>query len=101
PIDLAAGDFLTLQQLKDSVKFSRPGQKSPDHPWWTMSPFAVDAATEVLPEERELEEHLQVRIHAEAVPSFQGNVSGAVDHVAARLREGWSVAIVAAGTGLV
>lgn len=101
PIDLAAGDFLTLQQLKDSVKFSRPGQKSPDHPWWTMSPFAVDAATEVLPEERELEEHLQVRLHAEAVPSFQGNVSGAVDHVAARLRDGWQVAIVAAGNGLV
>ncbi|GAA2066510.1 transcription-repair coupling factor [Leifsonia soli] len=98
PIDLAAGDFLTLQQLKDSVKFSRPGSPSPDHAWWTMSGFQAD---EVLPEERELEEHLQVRIHAEAVPSFQGNVSGAVEHVAARLRDGWSVAIVAAGNGLV
>ena len=43
----------------------------------------------MLPEERELEEHLQIRIHAEAVPSFQGNVSGAVEHVRARLRDGW------------
>jgi transcription-repair coupling factor (superfamily II helicase) len=98
PIDLAAGDFLTLQQLKDSAKFSAPGEKAPDHPWWTMSGFQAD---DILPEERELEEHLQVRIAADAVPSFQGNVSGAVEHIAARLREGWKVAIVAEGAGLV
>ncbi|WP_226655525.1 transcription-repair coupling factor [Leifsonia sp. LS1] len=98
PIDLAAGDFLTLQTLHDSVKFSRPGAPAPDHPWWTMSGFQTD---DVLPEHRELEEHLQVRIAADAVPSFQGNVSGAVGHVAARLREGWRVAVVAEGNGLV
>jgi transcription-repair coupling factor (superfamily II helicase) len=98
PIDLAAGDFLTLQKLRESAKFSAPGQKAPDHPWWTMSGFQAD---EVLPEERELEEHLQIRIAAEAVPSFQGNVTGAVEHVAARLRDGWKVAIVAEGAGLV
>ncbi len=101
PIDLAAGDFLTLQQLHDSVKFSRPGEPAPDHPWWTLSGFQADEAVEVLPEERELEEHLQVRIAAEAVPSFQGNVSGAIEHVAQRLREGWQLAIVAEGAGLV
>ncbi|MGN6426587.1 MAG: DEAD/DEAH box helicase, partial [Leifsonia sp.] len=98
PIDLAAGDFLTLQRLHDSVKFSKPGQPAPDHPWWTFSGFQAD---EVLPEERELEEHLQVRVAAEAVPSFQGNVTGAIEHVAARLRDGWQVAIVAEGAGLV
>src|SRR4051794_39289644 len=52
PIDLAAGDFLTLQALKDSAKSSAPGQKAPDHPWWTLSGFQAD---EVLPEEREIE----------------------------------------------
>src|SRR5206468_9244600 len=64
PIDLAAGDFMTLQKLKDSVTFSRPGSPAPDHPWWTISAFAADIsrADDVLPEERELEEHLQVRI---------------------------------------
>src|SRR5206468_2533810 len=98
PIDLAAGDFITLQQLKDSAKFSGPGRTAPDHPWWTMSGFQVD---EVLPEEREIEEHLQLRIRAEAVPSFQGNVSGAVEHVRARLKDGWHVAIVAEGNGMV
>ncbi|WP_025158637.1 transcription-repair coupling factor [Leifsonia aquatica] len=104
PIDLAAGDFLTLQKLRDSVTFSRPGAPAPDHPWWTMSGFQADAASsepEILPEHREIEEHLQVRIAAEAVPSFQGNVSGAVGHVAARLRDGWRVAVVAQGNGLV
>jgi len=98
PIDLAAGDFLTLQKLHDSVKFSRPGAPAQDHPWWTMSGFQAD---DILPEHREIEEHLQVRIAAEAVPSFQGNVSGAVGHVAARLRDGWRVAVVAEGNGLV
>ncbi|MFJ3491697.1 transcription-repair coupling factor [Leifsonia aquatica] len=98
PIDLAAGDFLTLQKLHDSVKFSRPGAPAQDHPWWTMSGFQAD---DILPEHREIEEHLQVRVAAEAVPSFQGNVSGAVGHVAARLRDGWRVAVVAEGNGLV
>ncbi|WP_374010038.1 transcription-repair coupling factor [Leifsonia sp. LS-T14] len=104
PIDLAAGDFMTLQSLKDSVKFSRPGAPSADHPWWTMSGFQADASSldeNRVPEEREVEEYLQVRIQAEAVPSYQGNVSGAVEHVRSRLRDGWQVAIVAAGTGLV
>lgn len=104
PIDLAAGDFLTLQKLRDSVKFSRPGATAPDHPWWTMSGFQSDAGpgeTDPVPEHREVEEYLQVRIAADAVPSFQGNVSGAVGHVADRLRDGWRVAVVAEGNGLV
>ncbi|MDQ1582403.1 MAG: hypothetical protein QOF36_457 [Microbacteriaceae bacterium] len=98
PIDLASGDFLTLGALRDSVMFSAPGQKAPDHPWWTLSGFQAD---EVLPEHREIEEHLAVRIAAEAVPSFQGNVGGAIEHIAARLKDGWRVAVVAEGAGLV
>jgi transcription-repair coupling factor (superfamily II helicase) len=98
PIDLASGNFLTLATLRDSVKFSSPGHPAPDHAWWTMSGFQAD---EVLPEHREIEEHLAVRLDAEAVPSFQGNVDGAIEHVAARLKDGWRVAIVAEGAGLV
>jgi transcription-repair coupling factor (superfamily II helicase) len=98
PIDLAAGDFMTLGALRDSVRFSKPGQTAPDHPWWTLSAFD---SGEVLPEERTIEEHLTVRIAADAVPSFQGNVTGAIEHVAALLRDGWRVAIVAEGVGLV
>ncbi|QIZ99300.1 transcription-repair coupling factor [Leifsonia sp. PS1209] len=103
PIDLAAGDFLTLQKLRDSVTFSKPGEKAPNHPWWTMSGFQTDAGLDrlPLPEEREIEEHLQLRIAAEAVPSFQGNVTGAIEHIGARLKDGWTVAIVAEGAGLV
>jgi transcription-repair coupling factor (superfamily II helicase) len=98
PIDLASGDFLSLSALRDSVMFSAPGEKAPDHPWWTLSGFQAD---EVLPEHREIEEHLAVRIAAEAVPSFQGNVGGAIEHIAARLKDGWRVAVVAEGAGLV
>ncbi len=98
PIDLAAGDFMTLEKLRESVQFSAPGERAPDHPWWTFSSFN---AGEVLPEQREVEEYLAVRIVAEAVPSFQGNVTGAIEHVAERLRDGWKVAVVAEGAGLV
>ncbi|WP_426520145.1 transcription-repair coupling factor [Diaminobutyricibacter sp. McL0618] len=98
PIDLAAGDFMTLEKLRESVQFSSPGERNPDHPWWTFSSFN---AGELLPEQREVEEYLTVRIDAEAVPSFQGNVDGAIEHVAARLRDGWRVAVVAEGSGLV
>jgi len=42
-----------------------------------------------------------LRVLATPVPSFHGNVDGAVAHVAARLRDGWSLVIAAAGSGLV
>ena len=42
-----------------------------------------------------------IRLAANAMPSFQGNVAGAVDHVAERLRDGWSLVVASAGHGLV
>ncbi|MET1015211.1 MAG: transcription-repair coupling factor [Leifsonia flava] len=91
PIDLDSGDFLSLAELRDSVRFSAPGEKAPDHPWWTFSAFDAGDA--------ELFDY--IRVAADAVPSFAGNVEGALEHVGARLTDGWSMAIVAAGHGLV
>ncbi|WP_253202066.1 transcription-repair coupling factor [Subtercola sp. PAMC28395] len=94
PIDLASGEFITLNALRDAA--------GPARPWWTLSTFDSGSSS--------VDEHLQaivdsdthyVRIAADAVPSFQGNVDGALEHVAARLRDGWSVAVVAGGSGLV
>ncbi|GGF28100.1 transcription-repair coupling factor [Subtercola lobariae] len=94
PIDLASGEFITLNDLRDAAGVNRP--------WWTLSTFDSGTAS--------TDEHLQaivdadahyVRIAADAVPSFQGNVDGALEHVATRLRDGWTVAVVAAGAGLV
>lgn len=96
PIDLDAGDFLTLRELRDAAMLSRPGEPDLKRAWWTLSPFdAGEAADDV--------EHdaSYVRIAANAVPSFQGNVTGAVEHVAERMREGWSLVVAAAGQGLV
>jgi transcription-repair coupling factor (superfamily II helicase) len=80
PIDLEAGDFLTLEALKASV---------PDDPWWTISTFDAGEAGDA------------VRVAGNAVPSFQGNVTGALEHVGGLLAEGWRVIIAAAGQGLV
>ncbi|MET0976320.1 MAG: DEAD/DEAH box helicase, partial [Leifsonia sp.] len=96
PIDLESGDFLSLAELRDSARYSAPGQPAPDHPWWTLSAFhAGDAETDDADAAR------YVRIEADPVPSFAGNVEGALEHVGARLTDGWSMAIVAAGHGLV
>ncbi|TFD53446.1 transcription-repair coupling factor [Cryobacterium frigoriphilum] len=101
PIDLESGDFLTLNRLKDTVKFSRPGEPASKRVWWTLSTFQA-APTDVAGiESLDMDELLTVRIDASAVPSFQGSVEGAVGHLSERLKAGWTVAIVAQGAGLV
>ena len=79
PIDLGAGDFLTVAGLHTAA-----GGRA----WWTLSPFDAD-------------DDEVIRIEADAVPSFAGQPDGAVDHVVQLLRQGWTVAIAAAGPGLV
>ncbi|MCM3656420.1 transcription-repair coupling factor [Agromyces mediolanus] len=96
PIDLDAGDFLSLRELRDAAMLSAPGEPDPKRAWWTLSHFDAGEAAEDL----ELDTSY-VRIAANAVPSFQGNVSGAVEHVAERMREGWALVVAAAGQGLV
>ena len=104
PIDLESGDFLTLNRLKETVKFSRPGSPASKRVWWTFSNFQaapVPVASETGIEPLDMEELLTVRLDAAAVPSFQGSVEGAVGHLAERLKNGWTVAIAAQGAGLV
>src|SRR5690606_5773081 len=40
-------------------------------------------------------------IDASVIPSFHGNVDGAVEFVGGKVSEGWRVVVVAAGVGLV
>lgn len=101
PIDLAAGDFLTLRELRESALFSAPGAPDPQRVWWTFSSFDQGDAAEQLGETAGEADAAYVRIAATSVPSFQGNVEGAVAHVALRLRDGWRLVVAAAGHGLV
>jgi transcription-repair coupling factor (superfamily II helicase) len=90
PIDLSSGDFLTVSALRTQFAGT----------WWTFSGF--NAGPEDLnPEDLDLDEILAVRIDANAVPSFAGNVDGAVDHVADLLVQQYSVVVAAEGHGLV
>lgn len=85
PIDLGAGDFLTIGQLREIVR-DRGGV------WWRLSPFGAglgegdtDAAN----------------AGASVIPSFHGSVDGAISFVEAKVTDGWRVVMVAAGHGLV
>lgn len=106
PIDLDSGDFITLGALRVAA-----GKRA----WWTLSPFDSGAAapppavepveTQTRISTRSITEDDHdtdyVRIDADTVPNFVGQAEGAIEHVADRLRDGWTVAVVAQGTGLV
>ncbi|UTT62945.1 transcription-repair coupling factor [Microcella humidisoli] len=79
PIDLDAGDFVTVTGLHEAA-----GERD----WFTISAFDADD-----PE--------VVRIDAVEPPGFSGRSDGAVDHVVDRVRAGWTMVVVAAGHGLV
>ncbi|WP_448005403.1 transcription-repair coupling factor [Agromyces bauzanensis] len=110
PIDLAAGDFVTMRELRESALFSAPGEPDPKRVWWTFSSFDLGDAAAVVAASGPGAEAAgaaagaaseYVRVAASAMPSFAGNVAGAVDHAAERLRDGWSLVVASAGHGLV
>ncbi|WP_191905757.1 transcription-repair coupling factor [Microbacterium caowuchunii] len=91
PVDLGAGDFVSLPRLQE-VTHENGGV------WWTLSGFdsgAADAEVEGLTDSGGV-----VRLEAGSVPSFAGNVDGAIAHVGSRVADGWSVVIAASGVGL-
>ena len=110
PIDLDAGDFLTLGALRLSA-----GTRA----WWTLSAFDSGAAAgagaasvtgatlaATAPEVADQLEAIQgdddyIRIEAVPVPSFAGQLTGAIEHVRDLAKDGWTIAIAARGTGLV
>ncbi|MEO8095659.1 MAG: transcription-repair coupling factor, partial [Pseudolysinimonas sp.] len=79
PIDLGRGDFLTVTELHSAAA---------KRAWWTLSPF--DAGDDDV-----------IRLAADPVPGFVGQVDGAIEHVAALARDGWQVTVTATGIGLV
>ncbi|MBN9155736.1 MAG: transcription-repair coupling factor [Microbacterium sp.] len=93
PIDLGAGDFVSLGRLREVAR-DRGGV------WWSLSAFdsgAADAAAEGLAER---DDTTAIRIAASGVPSFHGNVDGATAHIAELLASGWRVVVAASGAGL-
>lgn len=109
PIDLAAGDFLTIREFREATLFSAPGALDSRRVWWTFSSFDLGDAAAVVAASADDEVAAAaagvasdyVRVAANAMPSFAGNVAGAVDHAAGRLRDGWSLVVASAGHGLV
>ncbi|MFJ4253204.1 transcription-repair coupling factor [Microbacterium sp. NPDC090003] len=85
PIDLGAGDFLTIAQLREVVR-DRGGV------WWRLSPFGAGLGED---------DAEAANLDATVIPSFHGNVDGAISFVAGRISEGWRVVVIATGSGLV
>ena len=79
PIDLDAGDFVTVNGLREAA-----GGRD----WFTISAFDADDPD-------------VVRIEATEPPGFAGRSEGAVQHVVDRVRAGWTMIVCAAGHGLV
>jgi transcription-repair coupling factor (superfamily II helicase) len=94
PIDLDAGDFLSLGALRLSA-----GKRS----WWTLSAFDSGASDRAVAEGIDAIEGAgdYIRIEAMPVPSFAGQLTGAIEHVRDLTKDGWSVVIAALGIGLV
>jgi transcription-repair coupling factor (superfamily II helicase) len=92
PIDLDAGNFLTVPQLKRTR-----GQRT----WWTISPFDSGQDEPLSDTDAVAEAGEYVRVRADAVPSFAGSADGAVAHVKALTDDGWAVVVTAQGQGLV
>jgi len=87
PIDLQQGDFLSIADLRSAVH-------ERDGVWWRLSAF--DPGSEDASAEQGTDGPA-----AAAIPSFHGNVDGAIEFVAGRVADGWRVVLVASGTGLV
>jgi transcription-repair coupling factor (superfamily II helicase) len=95
PIDLGAGDFVSLPELREAAH-------ARDGVWWTLSAFdsgAADAAAEGLADTSD-DDTDAVRIDGRSIPSFQGNIDGATGHVAQLLADGYRVVVTASGAGL-
>ena len=92
PIDLDAGNFLTVPQLRATRG---------DRTWWTISPFDSGADEPLSDADAAAEAGEYVRVRADAVPSFVGSADGAVAHVKALTDDGWAVVVTAQGQGLV
>jgi transcription-repair coupling factor (superfamily II helicase) len=84
PIDLGAGNFLSLAQLRESHAGA---------PWWTFSAFDAGDFDD--------EDADSVRVNSATIPPFAGNLDGAVAHLAQRVTDGWHVIVAAEGHGLV
>ncbi|GMA28271.1 transcription-repair coupling factor [Arenivirga flava] len=94
PIDLGSGEFLSPQKLRAAA-----GRR----PWWTITAFDSGAAepVDLTDAERVDAAGDYVRLDGEPVPSFAGRAEGALEHLAARAADGWSLVVTLRGTGLI
>ena len=87
PIDLQTGDFLSIAELRTAVH-------GRDGVWWRLSAFDAGAEDAVFDQGTD-------GVSAAPIPSFHGDVDGAIEFTAGRVSDGWRVILVASGPGLV
>jgi len=93
PIDLQTGDFLSIGELRTAVH-------ERDGVWWRLSAF--DAGSDDPAFDSSAGSGAGVDgVSAAPIPSFHGNVDGAIEFTAGRVSDGWRVVLVSSGAGLV
>ncbi len=99
PIDLGAGDFLTLPRLREVARAAR--SRVVDALGLRFGSSGCRGRGAARRHRRRAPGVGGDPRPGDAVPAFQGNVDGATAHVAQLLADGWRVVVAASGAGLV
>ncbi|MET8348830.1 MULTISPECIES: transcription-repair coupling factor [unclassified Micromonospora] len=101
PVDVGAAAFRTLAEVRAAA--GKLGQ-----PWWTLSPFGLEAETaetrqpwEDAPEQAAVtpDDAIAVTLSAQPAPLYHGETARVVDDLKRWAGEGWSIALVFEGHG--
>ena len=88
PIDLEASAYWELADVRDHAL-------ALGHRWWQVSPFQAD-----LDDEYSAEGAHHRNLDAAPTEAFRGNSDAAIDHIRARVADGWRVVLMVEGKGL-
>ncbi len=92
--DLGAAAFRPITEIRDAARAA-------ELPWWTVSPFSVDADQQAAqgPPDEDTGGRESFRIEASPAPSYRGDTARVLTDIRQWLAERWQVVLVTEGHG--